>query len=219
MEGGNHLYPYRAYMHNALSYGKDMKESQLYCSGWAKDTNDKFDNDGGTNLGFKERMKWVTGEHEMCGPILLDMFLQQRLLLNKVDVRLKFTPSKPEFQLMSLLADNAKIIPKVIIKQAILYVRRVKISDTVILSNEKQLETQNALYPVQHTEVMTYTIATGSQSHNKEAVFRGMMPKLVIVGLVDNGGFNGVRRKGRRAGRTLQASPQGHAGGARRSAQ
>ncbi len=72
-----------------------------------------------------------------------------------------------------------------------LYVRRVQMTPSVILQDDSMLATRNALYRLQHTEMMTYTIPTGSQSHNNESLFNGHMPKVVLVGMVTNAAYNG----------------------------
>ena len=82
---------------------------------------------------------------------------------------------------------------QIIIESAVLYIRKVQIESSYLLEIEKQLSTQNALYPLQHCEMLTYTIATGSQSHQKEGLFRGHMPKMVFVGMVTNKAYNGTR--------------------------
>jgi len=105
-----------------------------------------------------------------------------------MDVHIKLVRAKSSFYMFGAPG-------KVKILNAVLYVRRVKIEPSIILEHEKQLLTQNAIYPVQHTELLTYTIPQGSMSHNKESLFRGHMPKLVIIGMVDNGAYNGDTAK------------------------
>ena len=61
-----------------------------------------------------------------------------------------------------------------------------------MLDIEDKLNFQNAVYPIQRTEMLTYTIAQGSQSHNKESLFRGAMPKLIFVTFIRNDAYNGT---------------------------
>ena len=119
------------------------------------------------------------------------MFLQNRLLLNNTDFRLKLTRAPAEFHLMSLGEGANAVQPLFRIQSAIVYVRRVKVSPHILMANEERLNSENVLYPIQHTELLTYTIASGTHSHNKEGIFRGLMPKLLIVGLTSNAAING----------------------------
>ena len=51
------------------------------------------------------------------------------------------------------------------------------------------MNNENAIYPIQQTDMMTYTIATGAIYNVQEGVIRGQLPKLVIVGLVPSADF------------------------------
>lgn len=53
------------------------------------------------------------------------------------------------------------------------------------------LQHRNALYPIQRTEMMSYTISRGDLSHSKENMFRGQLPKFLVVGMVTNKSYNG----------------------------
>ena len=192
IEGGNFMYPQRAYFHNLLSYSSTTKKGLLRASGWTKDSAGLFHNDDGK--GWKARSAWFhgVGDVEFSGPLCLDFLLQQKYLLNSIDVKIKLTQGKPEFFFMiedaTAAADRAVNFE---ITRAMLYVRRVQMTPSVLLQDETTLITRNALYPVQHTELITFTIANGSQSATKESLFRGAVPKLIVVGLVTNAAMNG----------------------------
>ena len=89
-------YPYRAYIETALSYGSDAKETQLTSQLWYKDTAGRMDSvtladDDTANAGFQSRRNYTTQNHvgEMMGRLHVDMFLQDRFLLNGVDVKIR----------------------------------------------------------------------------------------------------------------------------------
>ena len=69
--------------------------------------------------------------------------------------------------------------------------RKVHISPSVINGNEQGLLKQNAIYPIQRCEVISHTVPQGSQTYDKSDLFRGQMPKLVVVGLVSNAAYAG----------------------------
>lgn len=197
VEGGNQTYPYKAYLMNLLSYNKNAKATQLKSVGWYKDTQGQMDIGTTANTGFTSRknLKALSVSVELCGPLLLDFFMQNKYCLHNVDVGIKLVPSKPEFQTMLLTAAgtaNTATAVKVVYEKAVLFVRRVKAVPSLINGIEEKLNLQNAVYPLQRTEVTTYTIPSGNTTHNKEALFRGQMPKLVIVGFVRNDAYNGV---------------------------
>ncbi len=75
VEGGTHLYPYKAYLTNLLMYGSEAKKCQLQTSGWVSDTAGQMNN--AANRGFVTRQAWAksANAYHMEGPLLLDMFM------------------------------------------------------------------------------------------------------------------------------------------------
>jgi hypothetical protein len=51
------------------------------------------------------------------------------------------------------------------------------------------------VYPIQKTELFTFTISRGSKSHIQDNLTRGQLPRLLIIGLVTNEAFNGKKDK------------------------
>lgn len=197
VEGGNQTYPYKAYLMNLLTHNKGSKNTQLIASGWHKDTSSHMNSPQATNVGFTARRTLTAASTtvDLCGPLLLDFFMQNKYCLHNVDIGLKLVPSKPEFQTLIYTANNVNdraTTVKVDIQKAVLFVRRVKAVPSFINRLEESLNLQNAIYPIQRTELISYTIPTGSSSHNKESLFRGQMPKLVLIGIVRNDAYNGI---------------------------
>ena len=192
IEGGIHMYPYRAYLSNLLLFNSSIKDDgALRASGFLKDEPGKLDDEENDALATRMGFFTQTGNTaDFYGPLWLDMFTQSRYLLNQIDMRLRLDRSKPEFCFIRTGDANTKTV-KVDIENAILYVRRVKVDAATLQMNENQLKVQNAVYPVQRTEMLSYTISKGDLSHCKENLFRGQLPKFVIVGMVLNKAYNG----------------------------
>ena len=192
VEGGVHMYPYRAYLSNLLLFNADVKDDgALRASGFAKDISAKMELE--TNDANAERLAYFkeTGNTaDFYGPLWLDMLTQSRYLLNQVDIRLRLDRNKSEFCFLRFGDANTKI-PSIVIESAVLYVRRVKIDPAVLQTTEETLKLKNALYPVQRTEMLSYTISKGDLSHTKENMFRGQLPKFLVVGMVTNKAYNG----------------------------
>lgn len=202
VEGGHHLYPYKTYLSFLLRFNKEAMQTHVRAAGFYKDEHGQMDNAG--QRGFDERKRLIAQSQafEFCGPLTLDMFQQNRYLLPNSDIRLKFLRHKPEFALISHDIPNVGVNPGIPaikglidIEQAILFVRRVKVSPSVLRGHLTGLDTFNAMYPIQRTEMQTFTITSGTQSFNKENIFRGQLPKLLVMAMVDNDAFNGVYNK------------------------
>ena len=186
IEGGDHMYAYKAYLSNLLLFSNAVKSSQLVSAGFIKDTAGEFSDASEDNKGHTARLNMAKNSKsfDLCGPLWLDFMTQGKYLINQVDVHLKLIRAKPEFCLMGTAA-------RVDIESAVLYVRRVKVSPGVIMKHAEQMTQVNALYPVQHSRLITYTIPAGTQSHTRDGLFRGHMPKMLIFGMVDNKAYSG----------------------------
>jgi len=189
IQGGDQLYSYKAFMNSLLLFDKGTKNTQLTAAGWYADEPEKFDVVvAAENKGFKSRLALNAG-FELIGPLHLDIMTQPRYLLPGVDVKVRLTRQKDSFTLMCANKDGA--VASIVLTSAVLYVRRVKVLSSVLAGHELGLLKHNALYPVQSTKAQTFTIATGTQSINKENIFQGRMPKLVVVAMVRNAAYNG----------------------------
>ncbi|XP_041452656.1 uncharacterized protein F54H12.2-like [Lytechinus variegatus] len=194
----SNTYPYRALLETLLHYGGETKTSQLTQQLYYKDEAGKMDIvnplDGETNKGLKKRHTFIAGSKllSMIGPVYADLFFQERLLLPGVDLKLKFNRSKDSF---CLLSSDVNPKYKVVIDKAALYVRRVKVNPSVMISHAKTLEKSTAKYPVNKVDVRSFSIPAGNMSVSKDNLFLGQLPNRIIVGFVDNDAYNGSYTK------------------------
>ena len=187
----NNTYPYRPYIENLLSFGKEAKKSQLLSNLLIKDTAEAFDTNAAGNVGFTKRKAAAVESHEidMFGKLHVDMCFQNRYLLNGIEIKLRLIKSKKEFCLLGV-GDYKNIL-----KDVGRYCRKVKPSDAVRLAHAKALQLGTAKYPFFRVEVKTFTIPQGNLISTKENLFLGQLPKRVIVGCIDNDAFNGTLAK------------------------
>ena len=80
--------PFRAYVETLLSYDAEAKKTQLTSQLWYKDTAGHMDAtlENGGNAGLAERRKYIAESRvvEMMGRLHVELFLQDRFLLNGV---------------------------------------------------------------------------------------------------------------------------------------
>jgi len=151
-------YGYRAYIEMLLSYGDDAKKTQLTSSLYYKDDPGKFNSthlDGqNANAGFVWRNQFIRKSRslDMIGRIHADLFFQDRYILNEVSLKVKLIRSRDQFSLMGMAQH------KVVIENAILYIRKVKLSPSVFLAHAKALESTNAKYPVRRVICKSITV-------------------------------------------------------------
>ena len=177
IEGGNQMYAYKSTIENIFNFNRDAKDLQLEASG--------FNENNGTRRGWVSESK----QCELMGALRLDFLNQPKYLFPGINVKISMQKhSNPRFSIVGGGGDY-----RINIMQAKLYVRRVDVARSVLSGHIKGLQTQNMMYPYDRSQVVTYTIANGSLSHYKDNLFsNSLLPKLVIVGLVSQAGYNGT---------------------------
>lgn len=183
----SNLYMYKAYIESLLNYGRSAKTSHLTSRLWYKDTAGKF-NDFKENEGLLKRASFIKGSKtvDLMSNIHHELFGSDKLLINGVEMRLKFHLNKDEFFLQS---EDTNV--KVHIIDATLFVRKVRIKPALHLAYSRALEHSNLKYPLSRTEIKNVTIPAGVLSRTIDNVYLGPLPKRVVIGFVSNAAFNG----------------------------
>jgi len=96
-------YAYRAYIETLLTTVRKPKNSQLTSELWYKDTAGHMDATNNENKGLLKRKGYVAGSRivDMMGRLHVDLFFQDRYLLNGVDVKIRLAQNKNAFALVS----------------------------------------------------------------------------------------------------------------------
>ena len=192
VEGGQYMYSYNAYLLALMQFTPQAQKSHMVLQGWEKDEAYKMEDV--TNKGFVTRMTWTEGSREVTflGPVYLDFFRQSRYLISQTDMRVKFTPQKPDFALMGLGTGTDY---KFSFTKAVLRVRRVTINPSVINGHAIGLKKHNAIYPVLHTEITNFTIPKDQSSYIKDHLYQLQAPNLLMIVMVENESLNGDYKK------------------------
>ena len=145
--------------------------------------------DGG-NTGLVERRRYIAESRivEMMGRLRVDLFLQDRFILNGVSVKIRLVRSKDAF---SLMAGGQNPDYNVRIVGAVLLARKAVLSPTVQMAHIKALEKGTAKYPIRPVDCKVYSIPQGTMSHTHENLFLGTLPKRLILWCIDNDAYNG----------------------------
>ena len=189
-------YPFRAYIETLLNYGKESKNTQLALSMYYKNpTGSADDNDVKTSKARRERIQ-RSKTVDMVGRIHADLFSQDKFLLSKIDLRLRFIRSKDAFSLCTLSTDNAKepIQYKVKILHASLFVRKVKVNPAIILAHAKVLQTSTSKYPVKRVVNKVFSVPKGNMNVVQDNLFLNQRPNKLVIAVVNSKAFNGDYR-------------------------
>ena len=189
----NNAYLYRAYIESLLNYPPIAKESHLTAGLWYDDTAGLFEvqrqvRDELANKDALNRQHFTLNgkTFDMIGHLHYDVFNQDRMLINGVEMRVRLVRSKDAFCLMDASEDG-----KLKIKEATLIVRRVKINPGILMAHTNALTKTTAKYPVTRVEVKTFTLHAGIHGDTIDNAILGQLPKRIIISFVDNKTFNG----------------------------
>ena len=179
----SNTYPYKAYLEKLLSYNSHAKKSQFSCELYAKDTAGKMDAADNTNKGFEERQTFTEKSKVVTlrGSLHLELLRQERLLLNKCNMRIKLTPHNKAFYLM---CDKNEY--KVKLEAARFELTKLKMNPAVLNDHNMALMKSNAKYPIRRSEIKTFSIPQGNMQTVKESLFSGQVPRRLIIGLLDS---------------------------------
>lgn len=184
----SHTYPYRAYIESLLNYGKDALSSHQTTRLFYKDRAGHMDALASNTTGFIKRQTFTDNSRtvDLVGNIHSDLFNQDRLMLNGVDLKVKLIRSKDLFNLISAEPDV-----KSTIVEASLAIRKVVVNPSILLAHNRILEKNTAKYPITRNDIKIVTIPTGLQSKTVDNLYMGQTPKRVIIGFVSNAATNG----------------------------
>ena len=148
MSSATNAYAHHGILEVLLNYDKEAAESQLGCGLFCKDTVGQMEEmdisaDPVLNTGLGTRSDWTKTSKiaELQGRIHSDLFNQEKLVLNGVDLMVKLHHHMPEFCLLS--ADVAPAYRTSIV-DAILYVKKIELTPSVFNAFSTVLNDKNA---------------------------------------------------------------------------
>ena len=131
-------YPYRVYLKTLLSYNKEAEVNMLrLCNLWWADSNTQVNDFESKNEEWKHRHGCVENGKfvNMYGKLHLDLLMQDRYLLNGVDLKIRLNRSSHTFH---FLGDSGNC--KFALSDVKLYARMLKINPAVMFAHEKSLQ-------------------------------------------------------------------------------
>ena len=184
-------YAYKAFFETELNYGTDAKSSHLQSSLYFKengtDVNTK-DNDS-----FKSRAEFFKNDSivEVTAPLHIDIFCQNKYLLNYTDMRIELHRNSNPFVLQCF--ENADL--KLEILKMKLYVRKVEVLDSVNMAIESVLKTSTVKYPIRRVVMTNVHVANPATEAPHQTLFSGQLPRRIVFGCVEGDAYRGNIKK------------------------
>ena len=199
ISSATNTYAHRIILEVLLNYDKEAAESQLGCglfctvtAGQMEEMDITADPVLNTGLGTSSERTKTSKTVELQGRIHSDLFNQEKLILNGVELTVKLHRHKPEFCLLS--ADTAPAY-KITIVDAIFYVKKIELTPSVFNAINTVLNDKNAQYAITRTTPKVFTVPRGQQSQHIDNAFLGEIPKRIAVCMMDNDSYNGNYKK------------------------
>lgn len=184
------LFHYKAYFETLLTYGIDAKSTHLRACLYHADTISKEETMTDDCASFKHRRLWIRQNADnilyFSTPIHIDFFDSKKYLIPGVTMKLKFFKNDDKFLLMS-----ATDTWKVQIKSLVLKTRKLTIHPSIVEKHQELIQKQPALYPIAQSRINNFTLNAGLSSTVLSGIFRGKLPRSIIIGLVKADAFHG----------------------------
>ena len=197
----NGLYPYRAYIETVLSYAQDAQDSHLQSALWFKDTPGKMETlasngNNATNTGLKNRAALFaeSAEVELSGRLHSDFFHQAKALPQNCNVKIKLTPSKDSFMLISgadVTAQAPQVQYRFQVVDARLFVRSIQVSPAAVLAHEQVMSKANMRFPIRRVTMKTLAIPQNQTSILHDNIYLGQLPRRILLGMVADTAMSG----------------------------
>lgn len=184
---------YKQYMETVLSYGYDARRGHLVNAMFEMDEAGYFDNQV-DNDGFEERLAVVKNSRTFDWeiPLCADFLQADRFLPpgNNLGITLTRQNNSNAF---SLLMDKEEPQGqyKVKIVDLKLYYRTVSMHPGVVSYHQQVWKEHPYIYPINRTELVATNVAVLMGHAYIHPLWTGLMPKLVIVGMVEAAAYDG----------------------------
>ena len=150
---------------------------------------------GGNNVGFNARAAAFARSTlvELIGRPHLDVFHLERLIPPNIDFHMNLIPLTNDFVCkMAAPAANAKQENyKLGIQTANFIIRTKKLTSTAHKAQMDLLQTKNMVHHLSPVQMQQLSIPANQTSINFDNDFTGVLPDLVVVGLVSNADLAG----------------------------
>lgn len=190
----NDCYAYTSYFKSLLYTDKSTQDTSMGGQMFYKDTAGKINDNNWLltgNDGLVTRAKFFADSNEvqMSGRIFNDIMEINRYLPNGINLNISFTPSTPEFCLLSPDLNNNEF--KIVVTKASLDLRMITPAPAIIVAHSQVLEKKPAYFAFMKSSVRKFTLGRGLHSAELPDVFQSQIPSEFILGIVSNNALYG----------------------------
>jgi len=183
-----------AFIETILGNNRLDGECHLASGGFTPDTGKNVDEWDDSNVALTARVPLIKDKREVefVSRLHGDIFNSHLYLPNGLDLAININLNSDNFILMTgETTPNCQFF----LKDVTLYTDIVHINPAVLAAQARTFQDHNAIIPMQHAEVQSFTAAPGARFVALDNVFTGRLPAVVVVGMVPNAAFAGDLKK------------------------
>ena len=181
---------YKNYFETMLTYGHDAKSTHLRACLYHPDNVGNEEVMTAANSSFVKRRNFLRQNNdstfEFSTPIHIDFFDSRRFLIPGETIKIKLIKNDDKFLLMSA-TDTWKLS----IKSLRIVTKKLTIHPTIVEKHREMIQKQPVIYPIAQSKIKTYNINQGISATNLSGIFRGKLPRSIIIGFVKSDAFLG----------------------------
>ena len=194
-------YPYRSMFDVLLESDWSDIDSVLRQGLFVKDAAGYMDSTHSyedVNEGFITRQKYMKESKifELQGRLHIDLFRQERVLVNGVQLTIKLTQSSDAFRIMAHQDENGQTHRyKLELVDLKLKIPMIKPSSSILLAHDAAFKRGPALYPFERTELRVISIPAGMTQWTVDNLFLTAQPKRLLLAFIAAAAYNGDYNK------------------------
>ena len=190
------LYGYKALIETLINYSPFTSGGHLVCSGFEMDTPGQMEFDptkaksGATKRSEQWKLsRWV----QMCLPLHLDLFNVQTDYPGGMQLRLKFIRKPDNFTIMQETSNTATYVIQ--LRNMAMNIRKVTPNPALVLEHELAFAKSDCVYDYNLSVIKQVTMGVGANLHVMPNLFKGQIPPLLILGIVETAQVVGDKHK------------------------
>ncbi len=118
---------------------------------------------------------------DLISPIISDLAEQGRLILNNIEISMKFHPAKPSHCLNTAIKGRKF---KVEFLDCFLRVCRKVVQPAILVAMTNALEVSTAKYPYMRTELRKFIVQRGLYTYTQDLLYDGIIPSYMVLAFV-----------------------------------
>jgi len=173
------------------NYGFDAKNSHLQASLYYKENGANVDTKD--NESFKTRSLYFKDDAivEITAPLHIDLFLQDRFLINHIEMRLELYRNLNQFLIQCF--DNVNLSIDVL--KMSLFLRKVEVLDSVSLAIDSVMKSVPAKYQIRRVKMTNLHVSNPARETPQHTLFSGQLPRRIVFGCVEGDAYRGNHKK------------------------